>query len=131
MVTRITNQAIEFAHSFSIKGTKETLPAGAYSIETVETSLFGISFLPFVTTRTTLIKRPQPGTLGNPRFWQVSRQALQDAKRKDVEKRNQDRTRSDGHRAFSQSEQLSILNEPVPERLTELIKRLRDLERKG
>lgn len=130
MVKRTTKQAIEFALSFSIKGIKEKLPAGTYSIETEEASLFGISFLPFVTRRTTLIKHPQPGTLGNPRFWKVSRQALWNAKEKDVEKSNQDRKRSDGHRAFSQSEQFSILNEPVPERLTELIKRLRELERK-
>ncbi len=47
MDERVTSRAVTFVRPFLLKGIDEELPAGNYTIETVEEPLAGLSFLSY------------------------------------------------------------------------------------
>ncbi len=63
MTVRTSKKTVTFGRPFTIKGIEEVLPAGAYSIETDEEPLEGISFIAYRRVVTLL---HVPGLPGSP-----------------------------------------------------------------
>jgi hypothetical protein len=55
MDERVTSRAVTFARPFFLKGVDEELPAGSYTIETIEEPLAGLSFLAYRRVSTTIV----------------------------------------------------------------------------
>lgn len=55
MTDRITHETIAFLNPFVLKGVEGILPAGTYTIETIEEPIDGISILAYRRVSTTII----------------------------------------------------------------------------
>jgi len=62
MATRTTKKTVTFTKPFILKNVDEVLPAGAYTVETDEEPLEGISFLAFRRVLTLLHLPGKPGS---------------------------------------------------------------------
>ena len=69
MTERITHTTVTFRHPFELAGVEGEHPAGAYSIETTEESLGGLSLLAYRRVSTTIV-------LASRQFGPASRQAV-------------------------------------------------------
>jgi len=132
MVRRVTNQSITFHFPFILNKLKKEFRAGTYTIETEEASIFGSSFLPFRHVGTTLFERPPDGQLGNTRYWPTSPKSLIKAIAIDAEKhlRAQQLKREDMTSEKLEHLYGAVLNEPIPPRLGNLIKQLKEADDK-
>jgi hypothetical protein len=66
---RITHTTVTFRHPFELAGVEGEHPAGAYSVETTEESLGGLSLLAYRRVSTTIV-------LASRQFGPASRQAV-------------------------------------------------------
>jgi hypothetical protein len=55
MGERVTSRVVQFVRPFSLKGIDEELPAGCYTIETVEEPIAGLSFLAYRRASTSIV----------------------------------------------------------------------------
>lgn len=83
---RITRETIAFLHPFELKDVEGILPAGTYTIETIEEPIDGISILAYRRVSTTII-------VPSPSYGMTSRQVvtidpldLEAARKRDVER---------------------------------------------
>lgn len=83
---RITHETIAFLHPFELKDVEGILPAGTYTIETIEEPIDGISILAYRRISTTII-------VPSPSYGMTSRQVvtidpsdLEAARKRDVER---------------------------------------------
>ena len=77
-----TRKLVTFQHSFSLAGVEETLPAGTYTVETVEETLENLSFVAYHRLSTTIILPAK----GGEQWVAIDPHDLEAAQRKDAER---------------------------------------------
>lgn len=55
MDERVTSRAVTFVRPFSLNGIDEELPAGSYTIETIEEPIAGLSFVAYRRVSTAIV----------------------------------------------------------------------------
>lgn len=86
MVKRINKKLVTFQFPFLIDDIGKQLPAGAYTIESEEESIVGLSFLAFRHIETILVERPPKGKPGATHYWSVDHEALAQAIEADADR---------------------------------------------
>jgi hypothetical protein len=83
---RITRETVTFVHPFELADVEGMLPAGTYTVETIEEPIEGVSMLAYRRVSTTII-------VPSPRYGMASRQMvtidplyLEAARKKDAER---------------------------------------------
>lgn len=55
MEERVTSRAVKFVRPFSLKGIDQEIPAGSYTIETIEEPIAGLSFVAYRRVSTAIV----------------------------------------------------------------------------
>ncbi len=83
MATRTSNKTVTFKRSFVLGGLNEVLPAGAYSVETDEEPIDGISFVAYRRILTLIHLPAESGNPGLSRTLTIDPNELEEALRRD------------------------------------------------
>jgi hypothetical protein len=84
MKTRINKRLVTFLSPFSLDSLNADLPAGDYTIETLEETVSGPSFRTYRGLTTTMIVRPKHGTRGLTQFLEIDPTELDAALARDA-----------------------------------------------
>ncbi len=86
MSDRITHEAITFLHPFELGGVEGMLPAGTYTIETIEESIESVSMVAYRRVSTTIIvPSPRQGTASR-QMVTIDPSNLEAARKRDAER---------------------------------------------
>lgn len=84
MTSRMTTRTVTFARPFILDEIGHELPAGAYTVDTEEEPIEGVSFLAYRRVSTSLIVRPGPDVTGT-QLWFIHPDGLAAALERDRE----------------------------------------------
>jgi len=84
VTSRTTTRTVTFTRPFTLDEIDLELPAGAYTVETEEETIDGISFLAYRRVSTLLIVRPGHEVTGT-QFWTINPESLASALARDLE----------------------------------------------
>ena len=85
MAERVTHRLATFLHAFTLEGVDGQLPAGTYSIETIEEPIEGLSFLAYRRVSTTIELVTGGGATLSRQVVTIDPRDLEAAEKKDVE----------------------------------------------
>ena len=86
MTDRITRERIAFLHPFELKDVEGILPAGTYTIETIEEPIDGISILAYRRVSTTIIVPSSSCGIASRQIVTIDLLDLEAARKRDVER---------------------------------------------
>ena len=85
MTDRITREAITFLHPFALRDVEGILPAGTYTIKTIEEPIDGISILAYRRVSTTIIVPCSSYGMASRQIVTIDPLDLEAARKRDVE----------------------------------------------